>query len=287
MRYRRSQMLVRLVVGLVVAVGLWAAPSPSSADQRRDYMLTGLPAGDRLMLDYLGTGARISFEHRRNIYGRSNDYTLGVSTLFAYPLAQVEATASVRALWFELGVAAGYRALWKNLSFEPGENGQYCRDCDRPARRQRDPLLGSGSGVDDFPFAEARLQLYAPFNEHLVVTSLFAMRYEGLAPRSYDWFFTTVHDPGWMPRWEGIAMFKHRDWGAIGPYVMWSAIPRAGRHDNEFAFGFNAMTRLGLITRNDMLFITALMRPGDGLYGVHSYFAPVRALIVYRVTLSL
>jgi hypothetical protein len=250
-------------------------------------MLTSLPAGNRLMLDYLGTGARISLEHRRNIYGRSNDYTLGVNTLFAYPLGQVEATASVRALWFELGVAAGHRVLWKNLSFEPGEGGAYCRDCDRPARRQRDPLLGSGSGTDDFPFAEARFQLYAPFNEHLVVTSLFAMRYEGLAPRSYDWLLTTVHDPGWLPRWEASAMFKHRNLGAIGPYLMVTAIPRAGRHDTEFAFGFNAMTRLGLIDRNDMLFITMLMRPGDGMYGVHSYFAPVRALIVYRVTLSL
>jgi hypothetical protein len=280
-------MHLRLFVGLVVALGLCAAPTPSRADQRRDYMLTGLPAGDRLLLDYLGTGARLSIEHRRNIYGRSNDYTLGVNTLFTYPLTQVEATASVRALWFELGVAAGYRVLWKNLRFEPGENGEYCRECDRAARRHSDPLFGSGSSTDDFPFAEARLQLYAPFNEHFVFTSLFAMRYEGLAARSYDWFFTTVHDPGWMPRWEAIAMFKHRDFGAIGPYLMVSSIPRAGGHDNEFAFGFNAMTRLGLIDRNDMLFITALMRPGDGLYGVHSYFAPVRALIVYRVTLSL
>ena len=250
-------------------------------------MLTGLTPGDRFHLDYLGTGARISVEHRRNVYGRSNDYTLGVSGLFAYPLAQVEATASVRALWLELGLAAGYRVLWKNLSFEPGEDGAYCRDCDRSARRERDRLFGSGAGSDDFPFAEARVQLYAPFNEHLVVTSLFAMRYEALAPRSYDWFFTTVHDPGWMPRWETIALFKHRDWGAIGPYLMVSAVPRAGGHDNEVAFGFNAMTRLGLIERNDMLFITALLRPRDALYGVHSYFAPVRALIVYRVTLSL
>lgn len=56
-------------------------------------MLTGLPAGDRLYLDYLGTGARISLEHRRNIFGRANDYTFGVSSLLGYPLGQVEATA--------------------------------------------------------------------------------------------------------------------------------------------------------------------------------------------------
>lgn len=250
-------------------------------------MLTGIPAGDRLYVDYLGTGARFTLEHRRTFLGRSNDYTLGVSSLLGYPLGQVEATAAVRVLWFELGAAVGYRLLWRNLSFEPGENGEYCRDCDRPARRDRDPLLGSGHGTDDFLFGEARLQLYAPFNEYFVFTSLFAARYEGVAPRSYDWFYTTVHDPGWMTRWEAIGLFKHRKLGAIGPYVMVNSVPRADHHDNEFAFGFNAMTRLGLVDHNDMLFITFLLRPGDGLYGVHSYFAPVRALIVYRLMLSL
>jgi hypothetical protein len=280
-------MHVRSLVRSLVAAVLFLAPTPARADQRRDYMLTGLPAGERLILDYLGTGARISFEHRRNAYGRANDYLLGVSTLFAYPLTQVEATASVRAVWFELGVAAGYRVLWKNLSFEPGDNGAYCKDCDRASRRARDPLLEAGKDGDDFYFGEARFQIYAPFNEHLVVTSLFAMRYEDLAPRSYDWFFTTVHDPGWMPRWETVALFKHRDLGAIGPYLMWSAVPRAGGHDGEFAFGFNAMTRLGLVEHNDMLFITFAMRPNDALYGVHSYYAPVRAQIVYRLMLSL
>ena len=64
-------------------------------------------------------------------------------------------------------------------------------------------------------------------------------------------------------------------------------LPRDGKHVPEFAYGFNLVTRLGLIPRNDLLFLTFLMRPGDPYYGQHSYFAPFRALLVYRITLSL
>jgi hypothetical protein len=280
-------MHVRVFVGFIMALALCTASGSARADQRRDYMVSGLPAGDRLILDYIGTGARATLEHRRPILNNANDYTLSTSALFGYPLAQIEASAALRALFLEFSGTIGYRFVWRNLSFEPGENGAYCRDCDRPARRAKDPLFGSGTGSDEFPFAEARVQLYAPFNEYFVFTSLFALRYESLAPRSYDWFFTTVHDPGLMPRWEATGLFKHKKLGAIGPYVLLQSMPRAGHHDNELAFGLNAMTRLGLVNHNDMLFITFLVRPGDGLYGVHSYFAPVRALIVYRLQLSL
>jgi hypothetical protein len=90
-----------------------------------------------------------------------------------------------------------------------------------------------------------------------------------------------------MTRWEATALFKHRRLGGIGPYLMFLTVPRGGHQESEFAFGFNAITRLGLIDRNDMLFLTFLTRPGDGMYGVHSYFAPIRALLVYRLLLSL
>jgi hypothetical protein len=65
------------------------------------------------------------------------------------------------------------------------------------------------------------------------------------------------------------------------------SLPRAGKHDTEFAAGFNAVTRLGLLERNDLLFLTFLMRPGDNQYGQHSYYLPIRALIIYRAVFSL
>jgi len=271
---------------LVATVSLVAVAAPAYADQRRDFMLTELTEGDRLILDYLGTGAQVSWVRRRGLYGRANDYSLRLSSLLAYSLGQLAATASLRVLCFELEGTVGYRTVWRNLSFEPGENS-YCKDCDRPARRARDPLFGSSSGTDHFPFAQGTLTLYAPMNDYFVMTSFVSLRYEGLRDRSYDWFFADIHDPGLMVNWEFAAFFKHRDWGGIGPYLQLVSLPRAGRHESEFAFGFNALGRFGLVQRNDVLYFTFLMRPGDGTYGVHSYFAPIRALIVYRLTLPL
>lgn len=274
---------------LFVIAALWLGiTSHARADQRRDYMLEEIgPPGNFLLLDYFGTGGQVGLEHRGLIYGKGNDYTLNVSALVGYPVGQVTASASVRALFLRLGGSVGYRTLWRNLSFEAGEDGEYCVKCDRGARRDRDPVLGEGPDTDSFFMAEATASIYAPFNEWIVFTSQLAARYEGLRPRSYDWFFANIHDPGVMTRSETLLFFKHRDLGGIAPYlqVMW--LPRAGKHETEVAWGFNAVTRLGLIDRNDLLFATFLIRPGDRFYGQHAYFSPVRALLIYRMMIDL
>lgn len=262
--------------------------SVAHADQRRDYMLEEIPPpGNVLILDWFGTGGQLGFEHRGQIYGKSNDYAFNVSALVGYPVGQVTAGASIRALFLEIGASIGYRTVWRNLSFDPGPNGEYCIECDRGARRERDPILGDGPDTDHFPMAEGTVQLFAPLNEHVVFVSLLAARYEGLRPRSYDWFFTNIHDDGWMTRSETLLFLKHRDFGGFAPYlqVMW--LPRAGKHVAEVAWGFNAVARLGLIEEDDLLFATFLIRPGDGYYGQHSYYSPVRALLIYRMTLEL
>jgi hypothetical protein len=280
-------MLVRLV--LVASLSLAALTSVAlraRADERRDYMLEGDKPGDKLVLDYFGTGGQLTLVRRRPIYGNANEYTTGVTALVGYPLAQLTAAATLRILFLEFGGSIGYRTIWRNLTFKPGED-TYCVDCDRAARRELDPILGKGPDTDRYVFAEGRVQLYAPFNEHFVLTSLLAARYEGSKPREYDWFFTDIHDGGVITRWETLAFFKHRDLGGIGPYLQLMVLPRAGKHETEFAYGFNAVTRLGLIDRDDLLFFTFLMRPNDPYYGQHSYFLPVRALLIYRITLSL
>jgi hypothetical protein len=270
----------------VVLIGLVALSASARADQRRDYPLQGDPVGDRLVLDYFGTGGQLTLDHRRPIYGETNSYALNASALVGYPLGQVSATASLRIVFLELSVTGGYRSVWRNLSFQPGDHS-YCADCDRSSRRRQDPLFGSGPDTDSYGFAEATAQIYAPFNEYFVFTSLLSARYEGLRPRSYDYFYTDIHDPGVMVRWEALAFFKHRDWGAIGPYLQLLSLPRDGHHESEFAVGFNALTRLGLIARDDLVFVTFLIRPGDRYYGQHSYYAPVRALINYRINFAL
>jgi hypothetical protein len=65
------------------------------------------------------------------------------------------------------------------------------------------------------------------------------------------------------------------------------SLPRGDHTETEVAYGFNAVTRLGLMRRDDLLFLTFLMRPNDPAYGQHAYHAPVRALLVYRMILEL
>ncbi|HEY2734488.1 MAG TPA: hypothetical protein VGI70_10920, partial [Polyangiales bacterium] len=178
-------MPVRFVLVVTVALAsLSSYATAARADQRRDFMLSGSEPGDHMVLDYFGTGGQLTLEHRRPIYGGSNDYSANVAVLTGYPLAQVTASTTLRVLFFELGATAGYRSVWRNLSFEPGDDS-YCKDCDRAARRKLDPILGGKPDSDRYGFAEASIQLYAPFNEYFMFTSLLATRYEGSRPRSY------------------------------------------------------------------------------------------------------
>jgi hypothetical protein len=274
-----------LISALLLATSI---AHPARADQRRDYVLEDMRApGTYLLLDYFGTGGQVGLEYRGQIYGKSNGYSLNVSSLLGYPLGQVTASASLRLLFLEFSVWGGYRSVWRNLSFEPGENGEYCSKCDRAARRDRDPVLGRGPDTDRFPMFEGSVQLYAPFNEWVVFVSQLATRYEGLRPRTYDWFFTNIHDDGLITRSETLLFFKHRDYGGFAPYVQVMWLPRGDHHDTEVAWGFNAVMRLGLIEKNDLLFATFLIRPGDPYYGQHAYFSPVRALLIYRMYLRL
>jgi hypothetical protein len=270
--------------GLIVACLTLGSAARVEAQQPRDYMLGFQPAGTFLLVDYFATGAQLSLEHREQIYGSSNDLTLGTVLIPAYPLGEAHARADLRILFLGLGGSVGYRTVWRDLTFEPGD-GSYCKACDRPARRNRDEILGDTPGSQSYPLAEARANLFFPFNEHLVMASTAAMRYEGRNDRSFDWFYTSVYDRGVLGRFEVQLFAKHRDLGGIGPYLQWLSLPRDDRHESQWAVGFNAVTRLGLVDRNDLLFLTFLCRPGDGMYGQHNYFAPVRSLVIYRLIL--
>ena len=116
---------------------------------------------------------------------------------------------------------------------------------------------------------------------------LLGSRYEARKNRSYDWFYTDIHDAGWAQRFEATLFFRERHWGAIGPYVQMLRLPRAGAHDVGWALGFNLLTRPGFTEQDDMIFVTFLIRPNDPMYGQHSYFMPVRALIAYRLMWSM
>lgn len=271
--------------GLAIASVL-AITGVARAEQPRDFMLSLQPTGTFAMLDYFGSGAQLSIEHRESIYGNANDFTLGATTLQAFPGGEATLRADLRVLFLSFGGTVAYRAVWRSLNFDAGGD-RYCVRCDRKARRDIDSIFGQGADTDHYAWAEARVQLLVPLNEYVVLASLGALRSEDSRPREYDWFFASVHDGGLLGRWETQLFVKHRDWGGIGPYLQLMELPRAGEHVAQWAIGFNAVTRLGLMPRNDFLFLTFLTRPGDASYGQHAYYAPIRALLVYRMILDL
>jgi hypothetical protein len=187
----------------------------------------------------------------------------------------------------EVSGTVGYRTLWRNLAYEPGESGAYCKDCDRPARRDSDPVFDPTSGHAKYPYAEASIGLFLPLNDHMVFGSQFTARYEDSPDRSYDQLYANIHDGGLLWISETTMFFKHKDWGAIGPYLQIMSMPRAGSYETEAAAGFNGLARVGLIKRDDVLIASLLMRPGDGVYGQHWYFWPARLILAYRIAFSL
>jgi hypothetical protein len=277
----------KLVAATFVAlIALSAQLAPARADQPRDFMLGFQPEGTFLLVDYFGTGGQLTLENRRNIYGDSNTLTLGAGVVPAYPQTDAFARADIRILFLSIGGMVAYRAVWHDLAFEPGPNS-YCLRCDRAGRRSQDSLIGETTGSERFPYGEGRASLFFPFNEHLVMESTGAVRYEGRKDRSFDWFYTSVYDRGVLGRWETLLFVKDHRFGGIGPYLQLLYLPRGNRYDAQWAFGFNAVTRLGLLARNDLLFLTFLTRPGDPSYGQHNYFSPIRALLIYRMILDL
>jgi hypothetical protein len=270
----------------LLAVLLASVSTPALAQQTRDYMLGFEPNGTFLLFDYFGTGGQLTLEHRLPIYGDANDLSLAAALVPAYPLGEAYARADLRILFFGIGTTVAYRSVWRDLQFEADPDG-YCLACDREGRREVDSFLERSPGSDHWPYAEVRGSLFGPFNEYFVGMTTAALRYEGRDDRTFDWFYTSVYDRGFLGRWETQFYFKHRDWGGIGPYAQLLVLPRGDQHESQWAIGFNAVTRLGILRRDDLLFITFLARPGDDSYGQHSYFAPIRALAIYRVRLTL
>jgi hypothetical protein len=258
--------------------------SVARADQRRDYIMdpASRTEGTFLHADFLFTGAQFSVEDRTKIYGNANDLTVAAGVLPTFPFGESYVRADLRLVILQLGATAAYRTTWRGLSFAPGAGGDYCDDCDRASRREIKKF-----SHEAFGWGEARAGLVLPLNDYVVATSTGALRYEDRPHRSFDWFYTSIYDRGWLGRWESMLFVKHRHFGGIGPFVQGLWLPRAGKHEAQWAAGLNFVTRLGLVPRNDLLLVSLLVRPGDDTFGQHLYFSPLRAIVAYRITLEL
>jgi len=112
-----------LLAALLACMGVACVSAPALAQQPRDYMLGFDPEGTFVLIDWFGTGGQLTLEHRKRIYGDSNDLTVGAAVVPAYPLGEVYARADLRILFFGIGTTVAYRTVWRNLEFEPDPKG--------------------------------------------------------------------------------------------------------------------------------------------------------------------
>ncbi len=267
------------VVACVVWLGM---ASGARADQPRDYMLRLQPSGTFALIDFFGTGFQATLQHSADIYGTLNNLQVRANVLAMYPLGEAGFGFDLRILILRLSGDFALRSVWRDLAFAPGER------TDRAARAERDVPFAGDTTSDSYSVAEGRAELVIPFNRHLLVTTLGALRYEGPHPTSFDWLWAYVHDSGFIPRWDMQIWLHHRDWGGFGPYVEILSLPRTNERQLVWAFGITAVTRAGLLTRrDDLVYFSFRIRPGDDEFGQHSLGAPVRGILVYRVALPL
>lgn len=285
-RLRLSQLklapTIRSVLQAVVCVAMLAMASMARADQPRDYMLRLQPSGTFALIDFFGTGFQATLQHNVDVYGTLNNLQVRANALAMYPLGEVGIGADLRILILRLSADFSMRSVWRDLAFAPGER------TDRAARAKRDVPFAGDTTSDRYAVAEGRAELVLPFNRHLLVTTSGAIRYEGPHPTSFDWLWAYVHDSGFIPRWDMQLWLHHGDWGGFGPYVEILSLPRNYDRNTVWAFGITAVTRAGLLTRrDDLIYFSFRMRPGDDEFGQHSLHAPVRGILVYRIALRI
>lgn len=245
-------------------------------------MLRLQPPGTFALLDFFGTGLQATLQHSADVYGTHNTLQARAFTTLMYTLGDVGIGIDIRILVLRLSGDIGVRSVWRDLTFAPGER------TDRQSRLRRDAFLGGSTTEDSYGFAEGRAELLLPFNKHLLVTTLGALRYEGDHPTSFDWIWAYVHSGGMIPRWEMQMWIHHADWGGFGPYVEILSLPRDGERNLGWTTGITAVTRAGLLTRrDDLVYFSFRINPTDREFGQHALYAPIRGILLYRLALTL
>src|SRR5689334_21548965 len=115
-------MLVRSLVCYGVALlSLLVLPLTAAAEQPRDWMVGAGKAGTFVNLDAVFGAFQSSIEHRKNIYGSSNQLTLRGGATVAIPFSQVAIDADLRVLILTFGTSAGMMDVWRNQTFAEDE----------------------------------------------------------------------------------------------------------------------------------------------------------------------
>jgi hypothetical protein len=272
-------------LGLVCALSL-CAPS-LRAEPKRDYFLDAPAAGTYTHIDGYNVGTQASLEDRRHLEEGMSMFHTRVSGVLSYPYADGSLNLDARAFLFTLGGSVGYRQVYRDFTYAPGA------DTSREKRLELDEDKEFGS--QGFAYGEGRLRLVVPLDPFFLVSSG-TLRWEDCNDNSFDWFHSNVHDGGQLNKVEATLFFRHRDFGAIGPYVRYMDMPvtkNSGRHgrDQQLHYGFVYGTRPGFIRPRhgniDLFLLQVIADFQDDEFGVHTYRVPAYILAVYRATLRL
>jgi hypothetical protein len=274
-------------VTLLMAAAL-TATNDARAEQRRDWMVAPQPAGTYANVDVVFPGAQLMLEHRRSFYGVANELNIKASILPTIVFMESQLDADFRLVVLSLGGSVGFRDVFHNITFGPGETNY-----DRVARRSVD--LG-GSYTNQFStFGEGRATLSLPLNDNMVFLSVNAVRFESGPDRTFDWRLGIVRDSGMQFRSDTTFFLKHRSFGAIGPQVQILNYALNGLRNTQVNYGFTFTTRPGMRARNDIFFLSVLFGmggtvngvPTENIYGNHLFKLPVTFQLAYRTVFEI
>jgi hypothetical protein len=287
-----------LALALTVCAALAGRASPAGAQVApipppRDYFLNPPPAGHFAHLDAYTIGAQASYEYRAHLEEDMSMFHARASAVVSYPYTEASANVDTRVFLFTLGASYGYRWVYRNHTFLPNET-------DRSADRRNDLESDKQWTDQDFTFYEGRLRLTIPLDSFFMANTA-TLRNEEQDDNSFDWFHANVHDGGTFTKLESTLFFRHRDFGAIGPYLRYMNLPRTdpatgeSRREDEIAYGIVFGTRPGFVKpimgNTDLFLFQAIFRFGDDDFGLHAYRnlvdVPMSILAVYRVTFGL
>jgi hypothetical protein len=274
------------IVGALLATAAWSAHA--RAAEPRDYFLNAPTPGTFAHSDAYTVGVQQSIEDRRDLEPGMSMLHTRLSGILSYPYAEGSLNLDARVFLFTLGGSVGYRQVYRDLTFAPGDVNR-----SRDVRRERESAGDYGS--QGFAFGEGRLRLVVPLGPLFMVNSG-TIRWEDRNDNSFDWFHANVHDHGRLVKYEATLFYRHRDFGGLGPYLRVMNLPRENaaaqsRRVNEVHYGLVFATRPGFIRAHggntDLFLFQAVFKLGDQDYGLHAYRVPAYLLAVYRATLRL
>src|SRR5262245_30986730 len=92
------------------------------AEQPRDYFLDPPTAGTFVHSDAYNVGIQESIEQRSHLEEGMSMLHLRASGIVSYPYAEGSGNVDARVFLFTLGGSGGYRYVYRDLTFAPGES---------------------------------------------------------------------------------------------------------------------------------------------------------------------